>query len=261
MYVSISLTPVSSLSVSDYMGRNPVTVPSTVRLNEVIEIMAARQIGSVIVTREDSPAGVVTEREIIREVVKAGALPSDMTAERIMTPTFVRIKPESSVEDAARAMMARKGRLLVFDGETLVGILTSTDLVRAFSKSTLNPPVKEAATMHILTAAADETVASAVKIMFDKRVGSLLITEKDQPTAIFTERDLLTRVLDEGESLNRRVGDFASKPLIDLPLDSSARNAATLMTERKIKRLPLRSGDKIVGIVTARDLVELFTKT
>ncbi len=115
--------------------------------------------------------------------------------------------------------------------------------------------------MHILSAAADETVASAVKLMFDKRVGSLLITERGQPTAIFTERDLLTRVLDEGESLNRRVGDFASKPLIDLPLDSSARNAAILMTEKKIKRLPLRSGDKIVGIVTARDLVELFTKT
>ncbi len=259
--MSISLTPVPSLTVSDYMSRNPVTVPSTVRLNEVIEIMAARQIGSVIVTREDSPAGVVTEREIIREVVKAGGPPSDMTAERVMTPTFVRIKPESSVEDAAKEMLTRKGRLLVFDGETLAGVLTSTDLVRAFTKSTQNPPVKNAASLHVLTAAADETVVSAVNLMFDKRVGSLLITEDGQPTAIFTERDLLTRVLDEGENLNRRVGDFASKPLIDLPLESSARTAAILMTERKIKRLPLRNGDRIVGIVTARDLVELFTNT
>jgi CBS domain-containing protein len=259
--MSISPAAISSLLVSDYMSKNPVTVPSAVRLNEVIEIMATQQIGSVIVTREDMPAGVVTEREIIREVVKANGLPSDMTAEQVMIPTFVRVTPESSIDDAAQEMMAKKGRLLVFDDKILVGVLTSADLVRAFSKSTKNPPVSDAASMHLLTVAADETVASAAKLMFDKRVGSLLITEGGQITAIFTERDLVTRVLNAGASLNNRVGDFSSKPLIDLPLESSARNAAIKMAENKIKRLPLRSDDEIVGIVTARDLVELFTNT
>jgi CBS domain-containing protein len=246
------------MSVSSYMTQNPVTVPSTMKLNAVVEIMASKQIGSIIVTQDGAPAGVVTEREIIREAVKASEIPLDMTAERAMTLTFIRVNPRLSIEVAAREMLSRKGRLPVFDGSNLVGVLTVTDLIRAFAKSDLNPSFRETASLHIFTAAADETVASALKMMYEKRVGSLLITEKGSPTGIFTERDLLTKVLNKGEGLNRRVGDFASKPLIDLPLDSGARDAAALMAEKKIKRLPLRSEGKIVGIVTARDIVEAF---
>lgn len=45
------------MSVSDYMIRNPVTVPSTMKLTEVVEIMAARQIDSIMVTKDGAPRG------------------------------------------------------------------------------------------------------------------------------------------------------------------------------------------------------------
>lgn len=240
------------------MSREPITVPSTMRLMEVVEIMASKQIGSTVVNRAGAPVGVVTEREIISDLVMYGKISADATAGGAMTPVFVRVNPGMSIEDAARATLSMKGRLLVFEGEDLVGILTVTDLVRALSKSRRNPSFKGTASMHIHSVPADGTVASALRVMHKKRIGSLLITEKDVPTAIFTERDLLTRVLNRGEPLTRRVGDFASKPLITLPLNSGARDAAAVMVEKKIKRLPLKSEGKIVGIVTARDVVESF---
>ncbi|MFQ6135310.1 MAG: cyclic nucleotide-binding/CBS domain-containing protein, partial [Nitrososphaerales archaeon] len=211
-----------------------------------------------IVTRDNVPAGVVTERGIIRELVTAGEISADMAVERVMTTKFVRVSPDMSVEAAAEEMLSKKGRLLVFDDEELVGVLTVTDLVRAFSKSGKNPSFRRTASMHVYIASADESVASVLRTMHETRIGSLLITEKGAPSGIFTERDLLTKVLYKGENLTRRVGDFASRPLIELPLDSGARDAAALMVEKKIKRLPLRSESGIMGIVTARDVVEAF---
>ncbi len=246
------------MSVSDYMSRDPFTVPATMKLVQAVDIMASKQIGSLIVTKDSIPIGVLTEREIIRQLIPTGEIPPDMPAERVLTPAFIRLNSNISVEAAANEMLSKKGRLLVFDDEQLVGVLTVTDLVRAFAKSSKNPSFRETASMHIYTASADETVASALKTMHEERIGSLLITEKGAPSGIFTERDLLTRVLYKGEKLTRRVGDFASRPLIQLPLDSGARDAAALMVEKKIKRLPLQSEGRIVGIVTARDVVEAF---
>jgi len=184
-----------------------------------------------------------------------------VTVEAAMNPRFVRITPDKSVKDAAKEMLSKKGRLLVFEGGRLVGVITSADLVRAFSKSQENPSFKDVASMRVYTVASDETLESAVRLMQEKRIGSVLITKKGEPYAIFTERDLLSKVLAKGEKLSRKVGDFATTPIVELPYESGARDAAKVMAGKNIKRLPLRGKTGIVGIVTARDVVEAFSKT
>ena len=246
--------------VSDCMSKDPITVQANLKLVKGIDIMAEKNVGSLIVKRNNTTVGVVTERDIIRELVKVGKIPAYMAAEKMLTTAFVCISPDISIEDAAKEMFSKKGRLLVFKDNDLVGVLTVTDFIRVFSKKKKNPSLEKVASMHILTAASDETVASVLKIMNEHEVGSVLITEKGTPTGIFTERDLLTRVLYKGDKLTSKVNNFASKPLITLPLDSGAREAASLMVKKKIKRLPLVSNGKIVGIVTARDVVEAFVK-
>jgi acetoin utilization protein AcuB len=56
------------------------------------------------------------------------------------------------------------------------------------------------------------------------------------------------------------VGKHCSRPIITAPLKSSVKEAVTLMKKNKIKRLPLTTDGRIVGIVTARDIVEAYAK-
>jgi len=248
------------MSVSNFMSKNIVKAPANTKISRIIDIMTSNHIGSIVITQNNIPASVITEREIIREIIIRGEFPANISAEDIISPSFVTIEPNVSIESAANEMLSKKGRLLVFDDNELAGVLTVTDLVKAFAERKDNPDFKDTASMYIYHAPSDETVESVIQTMHKKRIGSILITEDDLISAIFTERDLLERVLNKGVDLKIRVGDFSSKPLISIPLNSGAHEAATMMSEKKIKRLPLMSNDKIVGIVTARDIVETYAK-
>ena len=76
------------------------------------------------------------------------------------------------------------------------------------------------------------------------------------PIAIFTERDLLKAVQSPDFRLDARVGQYSKGPVITAEAGIDGLKAAAIMGEHHIKRLPLVKSGEIVGIVTARDLVE-----
>ena len=93
--------------------------------------------------------------------------------------------------------------------------------------------------------------------MHDKRVGSVLIDNMDGH-GIFTERDLLVHVLANEVDLEGHVGGYASSPLVVADHAIKANKAASIMAAENIKRLGLTKGESLVGIVTARDLVDAY---
>jgi CBS domain-containing protein len=97
-------------------------------------------------------------------------------------------------------------------------------------------------------------------MMGEKRIGSVIITSKGEPIGIFTERDLLTSFLAKDRPLSEEVGGASSSPLITAPLGISIREAGNIMASKHVRRLPIVKNGKIVGIVTARDLVEAYAK-
>lgn len=108
---------------------------------------------------------------------------------------------------------------------------------------------------------ATTTVYNAIQIMGDKRIGSVLVTRRQKPFGIFTERDLLTAFISRGKPLESDIGPAASSPLITIPEGTSVHQTALTMALKHIRRLPVRShDDAIVGIVTARDLVAAYAK-
>ena len=80
-----------------------------------------------------------------------------------------------------------------------------------------------------------------------------------EAVGIFTERDMLNRVLAPNLSLASPIGDVATIPLRTAQVGIDGIEAARIMTSYKIKRLPLMEDQSIIGIVTARDLVEAFS--
>jgi signal-transduction protein with cAMP-binding, CBS, and nucleotidyltransferase domain len=96
--------------------------------------------------------------------------------------------------------------------------------------------------------------------MAKKHVGSVIVTSQEEPIGIFTERDLLTKFLAQDRSLIEEVGNVCSSPLITAPIGISAHNAASIMVEKHVKRLPITKNGKLVGVLSARDLVEAYAR-
>ena len=96
--------------------------------------------------------------------------------------------------------------------------------------------------------------------MGKQRIGSVIITENEKSRGIFTERDLLTTMISKDKSLTIQVGKQYSSPLITQSSGISIHKAAITMTHHHIRRLPIVKKDQLIGIITARDLVEAYAK-
>jgi CBS domain-containing protein len=97
-----------------------------------------------------------------------------------------------------------------------------------------------------------------VGIMAEKKVGSVIMAENEKWTGIFTERDLVKRVLAPRRGLETTMAEVASTPLVTAEPGIFGREAAGTMAMHGFKRLPLWLDGEGVGIVTARDIVEAF---
>jgi CBS domain-containing protein len=112
----------------------------------------------------------------------------------------------------------------------------------------------------VLEIAADATVLEAVQLMVEMNVGSLLVTERGEVTGIVTERDYLRRVTLEGRTEQAPVGEIASSPLIVVTPETTIDECMALMTDRRIRHVPVVDGGRVVGIVSIGDLVKFQSK-
>jgi CBS domain-containing protein len=247
--------------VKHIMSQDVVTIVPEASMAEAASIMGERHIGSLIVTKYETPVGIVTERDLLSKVLASGKDPMEERVEAAMSYPLITIGPTAKIKEAAQMMIQKKGRLAVFDRGKLVGIITASDLINSLPEvPETEVKVDDFMTKEVVTADEKTPVASIAKIMGEKRIGSLIITSKGKPFGIFTERDLLTTFLVEGKPLISEVGKEASSPLITAPTGISVHRAAATMALKKIRRLPICIENKLVGIITARDLVEAYAK-
>jgi len=262
---------IGRIMVSDVLTITPENT-----LYEAAKIMGENRIGSLIVMKYKTPVGIITERDLLREVVdKEIALEKDWLAggvsikeekvEKIMSYPLITISRESSIKEAAQMMIEKKiRRLAVTESGKLVGIVTAADLIRCLPETPESMhvwfEVDYFMSKGIITADEETSVEGVAKIMGEKGIGSVIITSHGEPIGIFTERDLLTKFLARDKSLKIEVGKVCSSPLITAPLGISIHDAAAIMTSKHIKRLPITKKDKLVGILSARDLVEAYAR-
>jgi CBS domain-containing protein len=110
----------------------------------------------------------------------------------------------------------------------------------------------------VLRIDAAASVLEAARRMVDANVGSLLVTDSDEVVGIVTERDYLRRVtLVEGRSdRETRVREIVSSPLIVATPDTSIDECKALMTDRRIRHVPVVENVEVVGIVSIGDIVK-----
>jgi len=109
----------------------------------------------------------------------------------------------------------------------------------------------------VLKIEATETVFDAIKRMVEANVGSILVTDGGQIVGILTERDYLRKITLEGRtSRETQVGEIMSSPLVYVTPQTTIEECMAVMTDRRIRHLPVVEEDDVVGVVSIGDVVK-----
>jgi CBS domain-containing protein len=108
----------------------------------------------------------------------------------------------------------------------------------------------------LVTIGPDATVLDALRLMADRNIGAILITDGVRLVGIFTERHYARKVILAGrQSIDTPVRDVMSTELYSVTPDQTVDECMSLMTDRFVRHLPVKEGDELVGIVSIGDLV------
>jgi CBS domain-containing protein len=118
--------------------------------------------------------------------------------------------------------------------------------------------IREIMNSPAVTIERDKTVLEAAKLMKTSDVGGIVVMGQDKPVGILTRTDIIERLLaDERDPRETRVDDIMSSPIITVDASTSVQDASKLMRNRRISRLAVLYKDKLVGMVSMRDLVRV----
>ena len=129
--------------------------------------------------------------------------------------------------------------------------------------------IQEIMTREVVTLDGKTTVIEAVAIMDRREISCLVVVQEASAIGIVTERDVLRRVLLEAKDpTTTKVFQIMSAPLVTGDPQMSIQDAIKLMTEKRIKKLPIMENGRLVGLITLTDLARsiaylehIFSKT
>lgn len=101
------------------------------------------------------------------------------------------------------------------------------------------------------------TVRDAAKKMKEASIGCVVVTEKNVPVGILTERDFVRKIAANEKPMSTPIRDVMTSPLIVIDPDSTLWELAELMKQKKIHRVPVVDENKLVGIITATDITRI----
>jgi CBS domain-containing protein len=105
------------------------------------------------------------------------------------------------------------------------------------------------------------TVVDAVRTMNRERLGALLVKDADRVVGIFSERDVLCRVVDQGlDPSSTEVAKVMTKELVTVAPEATVEEAMTVVTEKRCRHLPVMSGAQLKGLISIGDLTRWVTR-
>lgn len=119
--------------VKDIMSKNVILIDVAMTVKDAASMMNDAKIGSIIITKENIPVGILTERDFVTRIA-GGAKPLSTLLSEVMSKPLLSISPDKTVWEAAEIMKNSEiHKVVVQDGNNLVGIVTATDLIKICS--------------------------------------------------------------------------------------------------------------------------------
>ena len=115
----------------------------------------------------------------------------------------------------------------------------------------------EAKAPEVFAIGPDAPVIDAVALMADKRIGALLVMQAGRLVGILSERDYARKVVLQGRSSRETpVRDIMTPDVVSVGLDESSDRCMQIVTDRRIRHLPVLDGEAVLGVISIGDLVK-----
>jgi PAS domain S-box-containing protein len=248
----------SWLEVGDIMTEDVTTVCPGSPVVSAAKIMSDKNISCIIVSDNGDLSGIITETDLLKRAVAEGNDFRRMTVEQIMSSPVRSVPCNLSVLEAGRIIEDENiRRLIVLEEKRLVGIITQTDIVRVLSSYGSWKNVSEVMTGDVAVIASSVTVKEAAEVMASEDISCLVAMDKNTAVGIFTERDLLKRVI----ALKRNpaqtiLKNVMSSPVVSISANYSIPSASKMMEKMKIRRLVVLDDGILCGVITQTDILK-----
>jgi CBS domain-containing protein len=113
--------------------------------------------------------------------------------------------------------------------------------------------IRDVMTLNPRTVTLDDTIQNAAQIMRDEDTGVVPVVDDGRPIGMVTDRDIVVRAVADGQP-TRPIREIVTSAVVTATPDMSTREAAELMSEHQIRRLPVVEAERLVGIVSLGDL-------
>lgn len=263
------------MRVSTLMTRKPFTLAPDASLDEAMQLMDEHGLRHLPVVEAGRLVGVVSDRDLL---AATGWLPARVrelyqdrstdqrsrTLREIVQPKVRTLGPDDTVVSAAVELVASKiGCLPVLEHGELVGILTETDLVRAFADAcrgarqdrSVDPPVMARMARHARSVTSDTTLGEAGELLRAMDVRHLPVVQDERVVGMVSDRDL-RRAQGTNRGPDTPLGEIMSSDVSMIEPEKPLSYAAELMLARRIGAVPVVDDDRLVGILTLTDLLD-----
>ena len=253
-----------SNKVSEIMTTNLTKAPVSSTIFEVMEMMVAEDVGRVIITDDDIPVGIFTEKDVLKRVVNAKIEPRKTAIKNVMTAPARAVREETHIVDAFGKMYRGKYRHLLVRGRRgkIVGIVSMRRILNLAVE--LGQGLNETKTLGDIAAPAIVSVDQSamihetIELMNTKSVSAVVVTGAGKPSGIFTERDVLKRVATKEINVKQTpIEQVMTAPVITMPQSALVGDVLVEMSRRDIRNMPVSGdGGELTGIVSMPEILQ-----
>ncbi len=277
------------MKAEKYMTSEVVVISKDASVQTARNLMLSHGISRLVVVEGEKPIGIVTKKDIARGLAQPRApwqrRPIDKIAvSRVMSTDLKTVTPETELKDVAKIMLENgiSSTPVVSEGK-LVGIITATDLIKAFAENLEGVyKNKDLMSREVITANRYHSLYHLLKLMEEHNISRVIIAEGKKPVGIVTVTDLSFLELEDPErGLKTKEYMFVRKPardkrasyryitrglltaedvmreeLITTTEEEDCSNSARLMLKHGISSLPVVNEDELVGIITKKDIIK-----
>jgi len=270
--------------------KTPITVPPNASVLDARDILLRYGIGRLIVKFGKKSVGIITEKDIARSVSSFSGKPIEkIRVGDIMSKDLVTVSSDGTIYDCAKQMKKHYISSIIIQDkmQNPVGIITKTDLVSTFLvQSTASLNISRIMTKKVITVSPDNSIFEVQSILFNNRISRVVVTKNKKPVGIITYRDFVPAktfgshrefvdpIESEETSSNPQLNEFNVNQLSYLltfsakdimtrePFvvysDDDVYTAAILMIRHGISGIPVIRNQKLIGIVTKSDIVNVL---
>lgn len=222
--------------------------------------MDDKKIGALLVTEKGKAKGILSESIITRDIVAKGNNAANSKVASVFSPKLITIDHSQSMSKAYQLMRENNVRqLFVIRGKKISGILTIKDFANYYNFKFCKRIEDEDRIQHYMqenleTIPETMSVLNAAEIMKDKEIGSLLVKNSKEITGIVTEEDFARKVIGNHLVPDQTPVSKVMRNLTNADQNQSMDTALTLMHKHDIKYITVTDGEKVVGIISLKDL-------